>query len=55
MFLLYFLTMFCFVYLQAFLEKEYSQENIDFWSKCEQYKKISDQEKVNKVPNVEIQ
>ena len=29
-----------------FLEKEYSQENIEFWSKIEEYKKLTDVQQV---------
>lgn len=28
------------IFLQEFLKKEYSQENIVFWCLCEKYKKI---------------
>ena len=31
---------------QDFLKKEYSEENIVFWSKCEKFKHITDIEKV---------
>ena len=30
------------MYAQEFLKKEFSQENIDFWVKCENFKKITD-------------
>jgi regulator of G-protein signaling len=29
-----------------FLKKEFSQENIQFWIACENFKKLSDQEEV---------
>lgn len=37
---------------QVFLEKEYSQENIEFWAKCEEYKKLTDVGQVQTFPTV---
>ena len=32
--------------LQDFLKKEFSEENINFWNRCEHYKLIQDSEQV---------
>ena len=35
-------------FLQEFLKKEFSEENIVFWSTCEKFKKITDANEVRK-------
>ena len=37
-----------FSFLQEFLKKEFSEENIVFWSTCEKFKKITDANEVRK-------
>ncbi|CAF0915606.1 unnamed protein product [Brachionus calyciflorus] len=34
-----------------FLKKEYSEENIDFWVKCENFKKLTDMDEMKQVAN----
>lgn len=42
-------------YLQDFLGKEFSQENLKFWSDCEDYKNLKDvQEVYKKIRNFKL-
>ena len=37
--------------LKEFLKKEYSEENIEFWVKCENFKTLTDVEEMKKIAN----
>ena len=41
----------CFIYFKNFLKKEFSNENIDFWVKCENFQKITDPDEMKRTAN----
>ena len=34
---------------QEFLKKEFSEENIDFWVKCDNFEKLTDEEEIKRI------